>query len=80
MRRRRIIRRAIRRPPPGVRRRPLGRPGLRIVPTGMYAIYHFEESGNAIKLHRDDIMKIVDETGVPIREMSEEVARLKGKS
>lgn len=72
MRRRRIIRRAIRRPPPGARRRPLGRPGLRIVPTGQYAIYHFEESGNAIKLHRDDIRKIVEEKEKPIREMSEE--------
>jgi hypothetical protein len=72
MRRRRIIRRAIRRPPPGVRRRPLGRPGLRIVPVGQYAIYHFEETGNAIKLHRDDIRKIVEKKDKPIREMSEE--------
>ena len=72
MRRRRLVRRAIRRPPLGRRRMPLGRPGLRIIPTGQFAIYHFEETGNAIKLHRDDIMKIVDEKGVPIREMSEE--------
>jgi hypothetical protein len=50
---------------------PLGRPGLRIIPMGMYAVYHFEESGNAIKLHRDDIRKIVEEKGKPIREMSE---------
>ena len=72
MRRRRIVRRAIRRPPMGRRRMPLGRPGLRIIPTGQYAIYHFEESGNAIKLHRDDIHKIVEEKDMPIREMSEE--------
>jgi len=39
---------------------------------GAYAVYHFDESGNAIKLHRDDIRKIVEATGKPIREMSEE--------
>jgi hypothetical protein len=50
----------------------MGRPGLRIIPTGLFAVYHFEDSGNAIKLHRDDIRKIVDEKGKPIREMSEE--------
>jgi hypothetical protein len=52
--------------------RPLGRPGLRIIPRGTYVVYHFEESGHAIKLHRDDIRKIVEEKGKPIREMSEE--------
>jgi len=72
MRRRRRIKRAIRRTPPGRRRRPMGRPGLRIIPTGLFVMYLFEESGNAIKLHRDDIRKIVDEKGKPIREMSEE--------
>jgi hypothetical protein len=71
-RRRRIIRRAIRRAPMRRPPRPLGRPGLRIIPRGAYAVYHFDESGSAIKLHRDDIRKIVEKTGKPIREMSEE--------
>jgi hypothetical protein len=71
-RRRRIIGRAIRRPPLRRPPKPLGRPGLRIVPMGMYVVYYFEESGNAIKLHRDDVRKIVETRGKPIREMSEE--------
>jgi hypothetical protein len=71
MRRRRMIRRALRR---RLHRgqRPLGRPGLRIIPLGMFVLYVFEETGAKVKLHRDDIKRIVESKGKPIREMNEE--------
>ena len=71
MRRRRMIRRALRRRPHRGRR-PLGKPGLRIIPLGMFVLYVFEETGGKVKLHRDDVKRIVKSKGKPIREMNEE--------
>lgn len=52
--------------------RPLGRPGLRIIPLGMFVLYVFTESGTRIKLHRDEVKQIYEAKGKPIREMSED--------
>jgi hypothetical protein len=71
MRRRRMIRRALRRRPPRGRR-PLGSPGLRIIPLGMFVLYVFEETGAKVKLHRDEGKRILESKGKPIREMNEE--------
>ena len=61
-----------------IRRRPrpivktLGRPGLRIIPLGMFVLYIFTKSGTKIKLHRDEVKQIYEAKGKPLREMSEE--------
>ena len=49
----------------------MGRPGLRIIPLGMFVLYVFTESGTRIKLHRDEVKRIYEAKGNPIREMDE---------